>query len=70
MDGLQQVCNRLIVNVLPLTAAKFEQLKGRIYRQGQQQEHVDLVIPMTYAEIRVLNLGPIVISSHHEENSK
>ena len=35
VDGLQQVCNRLIVNVLPWTAAEFEQLKGRIYRQGQ-----------------------------------
>ena len=51
VDGLQQVCNRLIVNVLPWTAAEFEQLKGRIYRQGQRQDRVDLVIPMTYAEV-------------------
>jgi hypothetical protein len=36
VDGLQQVCNRLIINVLPWTHAEFEQLIGRIYRQGQQ----------------------------------
>jgi superfamily II DNA or RNA helicase len=35
VDGLQQVCNQLIINVLPWTHAEFEQLKGRIYRQGQ-----------------------------------
>ncbi|HMC67074.1 MAG TPA: DEAD/DEAH box helicase family protein [Gemmataceae bacterium] len=50
VDGLQRVCNRLIVNVLPWTAAEFEQLKGRIYRQGQRQRQVtQVVIPLTYA---------------------
>jgi hypothetical protein len=38
VDGLQQVCNRLIVNVLPWTRAEFDQLRGRIYRQGQKQD--------------------------------
>jgi hypothetical protein len=52
VDGLQQVCNRLIVNVLPWTAAEFEQLKGRIYRQGQKQEKVTLILPLTYADVR------------------
>src|SRR5215475_14059803 len=51
VDGLQRVCNRLIVNVLPWTAAEFEQLKGRIYRQGQGRENVTLILPLTYAEI-------------------
>ncbi len=51
VDGLQQVCNRLIVNVLPWTAAEFEQLKGRIYRQGQGRENVTLIVPLTYAEV-------------------
>jgi hypothetical protein len=51
VDGLQQVCNRLIVNVLPWTAAEFEQLKGRIYRQGQRQDKVTVVLPLTYAEV-------------------
>jgi hypothetical protein len=51
VDGLQRVCNRLIVNVLPWTAAEFEQLKGRVYRQGQGRESVTLIVPLTYAEI-------------------
>lgn len=51
VDGLQRVCNRLIVNVLPWTAAEFEQLKGRVYRQGQSREKVTLILPLTYAEV-------------------
>lgn len=51
VDGLQRVCNRLIVNVLPWTAAEFEQLRGRIYRQGQKRENVTMIIPLTYAEV-------------------
>lgn len=51
VDGLQQVCNRLIINVLPWTAAEFEQLKGRIYRQGQRQDSVTMVMPLTYAVV-------------------
>jgi superfamily II DNA or RNA helicase len=52
VDRLQTVCNRLIVNVLPWTAAEFEQLKGRIFRQGQAAEEVTMVIPLTFAEVR------------------
>src|SRR5262249_12489623 len=51
VDGLQRVCNRLIVNVLPWTAAEFEQLKGRIYRQGQAQSMVTMILPLTFAEV-------------------
>jgi hypothetical protein len=51
VDGLQRVCNRLIVNVLPWTAAEFEQLKGRIYRQGQAQSAVTMILPLTFAEV-------------------
>ena len=51
VDRLQHVCNRLIVNVLPWTAAEFEQLKGRIFRQGQVSDQVTMVIPLTYAEV-------------------
>src|SRR5438046_4031403 len=50
VDGLQQVCNRLIVNVLPWTRAEYDQLLGRIYRQGQKsKEEVAVIIPLTYA---------------------
>ncbi len=52
VDGLQHVCNQLIINVLPWTHAEFEQLKGRIYRQGQRQDKVTLIIPLTYADVK------------------
>ncbi len=51
VDGLQHVCNHLIINVLPWTAAEFEQLKGRVYRQGQHSHEVTLVLPLTYADV-------------------
>ena len=51
VDGLQNVCDRLIINVLPWTAAEYEQLKGRIYRQGQKSERVQIIIPVTFAEV-------------------
>src|SRR6266536_1775073 len=50
LDGLQHVCNRLIVNVLPWTAAEFEQLKGRIFRQGQRRP-VTMILPLTCATV-------------------
>jgi len=52
VNGLQYVCNQLIVNVLPWTAAEFEQLKGRIFRQGQTAEKVKVIVPITGAEIK------------------
>jgi hypothetical protein len=51
VDGLQQVCSRLIFNVLPWTHAEYEQIKGRIYRQGQRQGRVTMVLPLTFAEV-------------------
>nr|NQU94101.1 hypothetical protein [Bacteroidota bacterium] len=55
VDGLQKVCSRLIVNILPWTHAEFEQLKGRIYRQGQVEKEVDIIIPLTKAEVNSEN---------------
>lgn len=46
VDGLQNVSNQLILNVLPWTNAEFEQLKGRIFRQGQKR-NVEVIIPVT-----------------------
>ncbi len=45
VDGLQYVCNRLIVATLPWTSAGYEQLIGRLYRQGSAFDHVDVIIP-------------------------
>ena len=51
VDRLQHVCSRMIIASLPWTHAAFEQLKGRIYRQGQNSEGVDILVPSTYANI-------------------
>lgn len=45
IDGLQNVCNNLIILSPPWTHASFNQLKGRIYRQGSKFGYVTIVIP-------------------------
>jgi hypothetical protein len=51
VDGLQRVCSRVLVNVLPWTDADYTQLKGRVWRQGQTATQVDFIVPVTYADI-------------------
>lgn len=51
VDGLQHCCNQLIINVLPWTNAEYEQLIGRIWRQGQSAERVHVIVPTTFADI-------------------
>lgn len=50
VDGLQYVCNRLIIVCLPWTSAAYEQLIGRIYRQGSVFTEVDVFIPQIVLE--------------------
>lgn len=46
VDRLQEVCSTMIIITLPWTNADFEQLKGRIYRQGMSDDaKVTIVIP-------------------------
>ena len=45
LDGLQKVCNRLIMLSLPWTGAEYEQIIGRIRRQGSAFGDVEIVIP-------------------------
>lgn len=46
VDRLQEVCDTMILITLPWTNADFEQLKGRIYRQGMDKDTVvTLIIP-------------------------
>jgi Helicase conserved C-terminal domain len=45
VDGLQYVCNRLIIACLPWTSAVYEQLLGRVYRQGSVFHDVEVFIP-------------------------
>lgn len=45
VDGLQNVCDRIIPVCLPWTNADLSQLEGRIYRQGSKFGSVDIIIP-------------------------
>src|SRR5262245_7281622 len=45
VDGLQYVCDRLIIACLPWTSAGYEQLLGRVYRQGSAFHNVEVFIP-------------------------
>lgn len=51
VDGLQHVCNKLIINSLPWTNAEYEQLRARLWRQGSKFDRVQIIIPVTYAYI-------------------
>ncbi len=51
VDGLQFCCNQLIINVLPWTNAEYEQLIGRLWRQGQIEDKVKIVVPVTFADV-------------------
>ena len=51
VDGIQHCCNQLIINVLPWTHSEYEQLIGRVWRQGQTEDKVQVVIPVTFASI-------------------
>ncbi|HVV81906.1 MAG TPA: helicase-related protein [Kofleriaceae bacterium] len=51
VNGLQYVCNKLIINALPWTNAEYEQLVGRLWRQGSRFTRVDVVIPVTFAMV-------------------
>lgn len=45
VDGIQYVCNTLIPLILPWTSSEYEQLLGRINRQGSKFDRVNVYIP-------------------------
>lgn len=51
IDGLQHVCNKLIINSLPWTNAEYEQLCARLWRQGSKFDKVKVIVPVTFAYI-------------------
>ena len=51
VDGLQNVCNRMILLTLPWTDSEYTQLKGRIYRQGSKFGDVEIIIPQVYVDL-------------------
>jgi len=48
VDGLQYVSNRMIIITLPWTSAAYDQLIGRIYRQGSAFKSMDIFIPQLF----------------------
>jgi superfamily II DNA or RNA helicase len=44
VDGLQTVCNRIIINSLPWTNARYQQLVGRLRRIGQKMDVIKIFI--------------------------
>lgn len=53
VDGLQYVCNRLIVISLPWTRAEYDQIVGRLHRQGSVFDRVEVVIPQVVLQDEV-----------------
>ncbi|NUS42157.1 MAG: DEAD/DEAH box helicase family protein, partial [Mycobacteriaceae bacterium] len=51
VDGLQHVCETLIFATLPWTHANFQQIVGRIHRQGQSAQAIKVIIPTTFATV-------------------
>jgi Hypothetical methyltransferase/Probable Zinc-ribbon domain len=51
VDGLQHACDKPIFATLPWTHAAYIQVVGRVVRQGQRAVKVDVVIPVTYADL-------------------
>ena len=45
VDGLQHVCDRVIVLIAPWTSAAYEQLIGRVCRYGSNFTNIDIIIP-------------------------
>lgn len=52
VNGLQYVCNKLIINSLPWTNAEYDQLVGRLFRQGSRFDKVRVIIPVTFAMVK------------------
>jgi len=47
VDGLQDICDRIIISSLPWTNAGYQQLVGRVYRKGQKKK-VDIFRLLVY----------------------
>jgi superfamily II DNA or RNA helicase len=46
VDGLQQVANRLIFAALPWTSAHYDQVVGRLHRQGSVFDRIEVMVPL------------------------
>ena len=51
VDGIQYICNTLIPICLPWTSSEYEQLVGRVSRQGSNFDHVNIYIPQVIIKV-------------------
>lgn len=51
VDGIQYVCNTLIPVCLPWTSSEYDQLVGRVNRQGSNFDHVNIYIPQVVIDV-------------------
>ena len=51
VDGIQEVCDTLIPIVLPWTSSEYQQLLGRVNRQGSKFDKVNVFIPQVNIEM-------------------
>jgi superfamily II DNA or RNA helicase len=50
VDGLQYICNKMIIVSLPWTHSLYQQLVCRLYRQGSNFTDIEIVIPKVIIE--------------------
>jgi superfamily II DNA or RNA helicase len=50
VDGLQRVCHKMIIAILPWTGAEYRQLVCRLERTGQEN-NVEIIIPISFIEL-------------------
>jgi superfamily II DNA or RNA helicase len=50
VDGLQRVCHKMIIPILPWTGAEYRQLACRLERTGQENG-VEIIIPQAFVEV-------------------
>jgi hypothetical protein len=51
LDGLQKVCSRIVMLSLPWTSAEYEQIIGRLHRQGQIDQ-VEVIVPQIFLDYK------------------
>ena len=50
LDGLQERCDQIVVLSPPWTSAEYQQLEGRIWRQGSAFDEFSMIIPQVVLE--------------------
>jgi len=52
LDGLQTVCDRVVMLSLPWTGAEYEQIIGRLVRQGSRFKRVEVIVPQVVLDVQ------------------